>query len=103
MININDLFTTKEQKEKHKEEIYDNVLQQCHRKIFRSVKLNPYSNICFYIIPKIIYGVPLYNLEKSVIGGGENDSEIEPIYSISNSNSSFCFNILDSLKFLEYE
>lgn len=66
MININDLFTTKEQKEKHKEEIYDNVLQQCHRKIFRSVKLNPYSNICFYVIPKIIYGVPLYNLEKCI-------------------------------------
>ena len=66
MININDLFKNKEEKEKHKEEIYDNVLKQCHRKIYRAVKLNPYSNYCFYIIPKFMYGVPLYNINKCI-------------------------------------
>ena len=66
MININDLFADQKQKEKHKEEIYDNVLKNCHNKIRRAVKLSPYNNFCFYIIPKIIYGVPLYNLEKCI-------------------------------------
>ena len=49
MININDLFADQKQKEKHKEEIYDNVLKNCHNKIRRSVKLSPYNNFCFYI------------------------------------------------------
>lgn len=66
MININDLFADQKQKEKHKEEIYDNVLKNCHNKIRRSVKLSPYNNFCFYIIPKFIYGVPLYNIDKCI-------------------------------------
>ena len=66
MININELFTDQTQKEKHKEEIYDNVLKNCHNKIRRSVKLSPYNNFCFYIIPKFIYGVPLYNIDKCI-------------------------------------
>ena len=66
MININELFTDQKQKEKHKEEIYDNVLKNCHNKIRRSVKLSPYNNCCFYIIPKFIYGVPLYNIDKCI-------------------------------------
>ena len=66
MININDLFADQKQKEKQKEEIYDSVLKNCHNKIKRAVKLSPYDNFCFYIIPKFIYGVPLYNLEKCI-------------------------------------
>ena len=66
MININELFNDKSKKDKHKEEIYDNVLKQCHKKILRSAKLNPYNNCCFYIIPKFIYGIPLYNLNKCI-------------------------------------
>jgi hypothetical protein len=66
MININDLFADQKQKEKHKEEIYDNVLKNCHNKIRRAVKLSPYNNFCFYIIPKFIYGVPLYNIDKCI-------------------------------------
>ena len=66
MININDLFSDQKQKEKQKEEIYDNVLKNCHNKIKRAVKLSPYDNFCFYIIPKFIYGVPLYNVDKCI-------------------------------------
>ena len=66
MININDLFNEKNEREKHKNKIYDDVLKQCHRKIIRSVKIDPYSRFCFYIIPKFIYGVPLYNIEKCI-------------------------------------
>lgn len=66
MININELFADKQQKEKHKEAIYDNVLKNCHNKIRRAVKLSPYNNFCFYIIPKFIYGIPLYNIDKCI-------------------------------------
>ena len=66
MININELFSGQEEKEKHKEEIYDSVLQKCHQRIIRSTKLNPYINYCFYIVPKFVYGIPLYNIEKCI-------------------------------------
>ena len=66
MLNINELFNDQTKKEKHKEEIYDNVLKQCHKRILRSNKLNPYNTCCFYIIPKFIYGIPLYNLDKCI-------------------------------------
>ena len=66
MININELFDDQTKKEKHKEEIYDNVLKQCHKKILRAAKLDPYTNYCFYIIPKFIYGIPLYDLNKCI-------------------------------------
>jgi hypothetical protein len=66
MLNINELFNDQTKKEKHKEEIYDNVLKQCHKKILRSAKLNPYTNYCFYVIPKFIYGIPLYDLNKCI-------------------------------------
>ena len=66
MININELFLDKQEKEKNKNEIYDNVLKQCHKRILRSVKLNPYDNYCFYIIPKFIFGVPLYNTNNCI-------------------------------------
>ena len=66
MLNINDLFTNKNEKEKLKEQIYDDVLKQCHKKIVRAVKLNPYNNYCFYIIPKFIFGVPLYNTNNCI-------------------------------------
>ena len=66
MININELFLDKQEKEKNKNEIYDNVLKQCHKRIHRSVKLNPYDNYCFYIIPKYIYGIPLYDINKCI-------------------------------------
>ena len=66
MLNINELFNDQSKKEKHKEEIYDNVLKQCHKKILRASKLNPYTNYCFYVIPKFIYGIPLYDLNKCI-------------------------------------
>jgi hypothetical protein len=66
MLNINDLFINKNEKEKLKEKIYDDVLKQCHKKIVRAVKLNPYNNYCFYVIPKFIFGVPLYNINNCI-------------------------------------
>ena len=61
MININDLYLEKQEKEKNKKNIYDNVLQKCHNKIVTSSKTNPYDQWCYFVIPKFIYGIPLYN------------------------------------------
>ena len=41
-------------------------MKNCHNKIRRAVKLSPYNNFCFYILPKFIYGVPLYNIDKCI-------------------------------------
>ena len=61
MININDLYLEKQEKEKNKKSIYDNVLKKCHNKIVTSSKTNPYDQWCYFVIPKFIYGIPLYN------------------------------------------
>lgn len=61
MININDLYLEQQEKEKNKTNIYNNVLQKCHNKILTSSKINPYDQWCFFVIPKFIYGIPLYN------------------------------------------
>ena len=61
MININDLYLEKQEKEKNKKGIYDNVLKKCHNKIVTSSKTNPYDQWCYFVIPKFIYGIPLYN------------------------------------------
>jgi len=66
MLNINELFNDQLEKEKTKEKIYDDVLKECHKKIIRSVKLNPYNNYCFYVIPTFIFGVPLYNMNNCI-------------------------------------
>ena len=87
MININDLFSGQEEKEKHKEEIYDNVLKKCHQRIIRSTKLNPYINYCFYIVPKFVYGIPLYNIEKCI----NNSFSDENIHQIIYENAGLTF------------
>ena len=64
MININDLYKEKKLREKNKLDIYDKVLEMCHKKIMRAVKINPYTESYFFIIPRYIYGVPLYKLDE---------------------------------------
>ena len=39
-------------------------LVKCHQRIKLVAKLNPLNSWCFYVIPKFIYGIPLYNLEE---------------------------------------
>lgn len=66
MININSLYHEQEEREKNKKEIYDSVLQKCHNKIRCSSKTNPYDQWCYFVIPKFIYGIPLYNLSECI-------------------------------------
>ena len=64
MINIKDLYSEKQQREKNKTDIYEKVLKMCHKKIQRAVKIDPYTESYFFIIPRYIYGVPLYKLDE---------------------------------------
>lgn len=64
MLNINDLYKEKNLREKNKIEIYSKVLEMCHKKILRAVKIDPYTESYFFIIPRYIYGVPLYKLDE---------------------------------------
>ena len=61
MININELHAERIEKEENKKQIYDNVLKKCHNKILLTSKMNPYEQWCYFVIPKFIYGIPLYN------------------------------------------
>ena len=64
MINIDDLHNETKRVLERKKKIYDTVLVKCHQRIKLVAKLNPLTCWCFYIIPKFIYGIPLYNLEE---------------------------------------
>jgi len=60
MININELNSNFNKKQKMKEATYELILQKCHNKIKLSAELNNLG-YCFYAIPKYIYGIPLYD------------------------------------------
>ena len=47
MININDLYKEKKLREKNKLDIYDKVLEMCHKKIMRAVKIDPIQSLIF--------------------------------------------------------
>ena len=60
MIDINDLNKQIDKKDKLKEDVYELILEKCHSRIKMSAASNNLG-YCFYIIPKYIYGVPLYD------------------------------------------
>ena len=64
MINIDELHNETKRVMERKKKIYDTVLVKCHQRIKLVAKLNPLTCWCFYVIPKFIYGIPLYNLEE---------------------------------------
>ena len=64
MINIDELHSETKRVLERKKKIYDTVLVKCHQRIKLVAKLNPLNSWCFYVIPKFIYGIPLYNLEE---------------------------------------
>ena len=64
MIKINELYDQQDKNNKRKESIYNEVLTKCHHRIKLTAKNYPDNCYCYYTIPKIIYGIPLYNLEE---------------------------------------
>ena len=66
LIDISELHKkTREQREK-KIKIYEEVLKKCHHRILLVSKLTPMNQWCFYLIPKVLFGMPLYNLAECV-------------------------------------
>lgn len=66
LIDISDLHKKARELKERKIKIYDEVLQKCHHRIKLVSKLTPLNQWCFYIIPKVVFGIPLYNLSECV-------------------------------------
>tara|TARA_B110001469_G_C9647965_1_gene328791 strand:- start:1569 stop:2024 length:456 start_codon:yes stop_codon:yes gene_type:complete len=66
LIDISDLHRKTNELKQRKIKIYDEVLQKCHHRIKLVSKLTPLNQWCFYIIPKVLFGIPLYNLSECV-------------------------------------
>jgi hypothetical protein len=59
-LDIKDLYSTINEKNIKRLEIYDNVLVKCHKRIKYNSSLE--RTYCFYQIPEFIIGVPLYRV-----------------------------------------
>ena len=66
LIDISDLHRKTNELKTRKIKIYDEVLQKCHHRIKLVSKLTPLNQWSFYIIPKVLFGIPLYNLSECV-------------------------------------
>ena len=66
MINMDELIEDKQKVLDRKTKIYEEILKKCHHRIKNVSKQNPLMGYCLYIIPKFIYGIPLYNLPECV-------------------------------------
>ena len=67
MININELHRINEDREKYRLKVYESVLQKCHERIKFVSKTPKGANFCFYVVPNIIYGVPIYDINKCIV------------------------------------
>ena len=66
MININELNSKIKQKENDKEKFFEEILIKCHNRIKKSAH-DYNSHYCFYVIPRYVYGVPLYNYKNCLL------------------------------------
>lgn len=64
-ININKLRSEVEEREKRKQIIYEKVLNLCYQRILNNNKQND-DYTCTYIVPTVIFGLPLYNVDDCV-------------------------------------
>jgi len=65
-ININKLRSEVEDRETHKIKIFEKILDMCYKKILNTNKqYNDYS--CTFIVPNVVFGLPLYNIEDCII------------------------------------
>lgn len=63
---MDDLIEDKQKLLDRKTKIYEEILKKSHHRIKTVSKQNPLIGYCLYIIPKFIYGIPLYNLSECV-------------------------------------
>ena len=67
MINITQLHKINEEREKFKLKVYESVLKKCHERIKFVSKLPKSNSFCFYVVPNILYGVPLYDINSCIV------------------------------------
>ena len=67
MINITQLHKVNEEREKFKLKVYESVLKKCHERIKFVSKLPKSNSFCFYVVPNILYGVPLYDINACIV------------------------------------
>jgi len=60
-INIEELHRTREKKIKEKLGVFNEVLRMCHLQIKKTSK-NTSDCYCFYVIPSMVIGYPLYDI-----------------------------------------
>ena len=63
-ISLNTLYEMKNKKDKRKNFIFDEIIEKCHNKIRCSSKTNPYDQWCYFVIPKFVLGIPMYNFDQ---------------------------------------
>ena len=67
MINIDELNKINEDRHKRRLEIYDKVLKKCHERI-KTVAHSPKGGtFCFYVVPSILFGVPIYDINTCIV------------------------------------
>lgn len=66
LIDINELHRKSREQRENKIKIYDEVLKKCHHRIKLVSDLAPMTQWCFFMIPKVMFGMPLYNLAECV-------------------------------------
>jgi hypothetical protein len=84
-ININKLRSEVEEREQRKIKIYEKVLNLCYQKILNTNKqYDDYT--CTYIVPNVVFGLPLYNFDECVqfIMNKLIEKGFEIIYAIPN-------------------
>ena len=66
-MNINALHRINEKRSQERLETYEKVLLKCHDRI-RAVSKKPIKNtFCFYIVPNLVFGVPIYNTNECIV------------------------------------
>lgn len=67
MININQLHQINKKRANDRIVSYEKILEKCHKKI-KSTSLKPKGNtFCFYVVPNLVFGVPIFNQNECIV------------------------------------
>lgn len=64
IIPASDLYRKHQKRERTRWKTYDKILKQCMREIEKANKMDLFY--CFFGVPEMIFGVPVYNLKKCI-------------------------------------
>ena len=67
MMNIDELHRINEIRAKERIATYEKVLLKVHERIKTIAKKPKNNTFCFYIVPNILFGIPLYDVNECII------------------------------------